>query len=116
MYEPKVVDHITSNGKLVLMYDYLDNAYSLTIMLANDIVVGINPEADEICFMVPDKDGVYTDVTDIVSAKPTQGTVELIMAAHHLWSVESYKNAQQVGRQILNKSLTQIKLCYHSNR
>jgi len=46
----------------------------------------------------------------------TQGTVELMMGAHHLWSVESYKNAQQIDKQILNKSLTQIKLCYYSNR
>ncbi|BAD74784.1 hypothetical protein UM396_02850 [Geobacillus subterraneus] len=110
MYEPKAVDHITSNGRHILIYDYLD--YPVTIMLANDIVVGINPEADEICLMVPDQNNVYRDITDIISTKPTMGAIELFLKADNLWAVESYKNAKQIGKQILNKSLTELKLCY----
>jgi hypothetical protein len=110
MYEPKAVDHITTNGKHILIYDYLD--YPITIMLANEIVLGINPEADEICFMIPDKNYVYKEITDIFSTKPTLGAIEIFLKAHNLWAVESYKNGENVDKQFIQEKLTDIKLHY----
>jgi hypothetical protein len=75
MYEPKAKDFLTSNGKHILVYDYLDFPY--TVMLASEIVIGINPELDEITYLIPDKEGVYVDITTSQCLKPTYGTVDI---------------------------------------
>jgi hypothetical protein len=101
MYEPKALDFLTSNGKHILVYEYLDFPY--TVKLANDIVIGITPESDEVVFMVPDENEVYTELTRILSQKPTARSGELFILLHNLWQQSKISGGKEIDREFFRK-------------
>lgn len=98
MYEPKVKDFITTNGRHILVYDYFD--YPFTIMLASDIVIGIHPDRDEMSILVPNEDDVYQDITIAQCLKPTRNTVYLNLQADNLlkYVIKGKETQQYLGR------------------
>lgn len=111
MYEPKAVDLLTTNGKHILIYDYL--VFPITVMLANDIVVGINPEADEIAIMVPNEDYVYDDITHINTAKPTRGNVKIDLSASNLKSIQKFKQGKFYEQELFRDPFLSLLLDYY---
>src|SRR5690606_19037037 len=101
MFEPKVLDHLTINGSHILIYEHLD--FPITIMLANDIVVGINPEADEVSLLIPNKDKVYDYITTIQTTKPTFGCVEVDLTTHFLKSSKKFSKGNFVDQKFYVK-------------
>lgn len=111
MSELKAVDLLTTNGKHIMIYDYLD--FPITVMLANDIVVGINPETDEIAIMVPNEDYVYSDITHINTSKPTRGNVKIDLSANNLLSMQKFKNGKFYDQEFFKSSFLRLLLDYY---
>lgn len=100
MFEPKAMDFITTNDKHILVYEYLD--FPITAKLACDIVIGINPQMDEIAFLVPDENGVYIDITNGFCQKPTLGVAEINLQISNLLSY-SFKGLISTSKNYIDK-------------
>lgn len=85
-YEPKAVDFVTTNGKHILIYDYLADI-EFSIKLANNLVIAVEPHLDEITMLMPDKNDVYDAFTRIQSAKPTALSLELFVSQEGLFEI-----------------------------
>lgn len=115
MADIRAVNHVTTNGKNIWIDEYL--IAPITVMLANDIVVGIDPESDEISLMVPNSDGVYDQITYMNTSKPTLGNIEVSLSAHHLTSSKKFKDGNFLDEEFYKDKFTRLILgFYNRNR
>lgn len=117
MYEPKIVDAVTLNGKHILIYEDLE--YEHLVMLANDLVVGICPKTDRVEFLTLDEKGVYVDIMTTLTSKPTALNAELVLDIRKVWKISSLgkgKHIQDDFRRIGHSEIETLEFHYQNPR
>lgn len=101
MYTPKAVDFVTSNDKHIMIYEHLD--YPFTIKLSNDLVVAVDPQSDEVVFLIPDDNEIYNVLTDITSRKPSACEAELFIRLKDLFKYEELSKGEVINTKHTSK-------------
>lgn len=106
MYEPKPIVAKTIDGTIIEVYDYLTDC--LFIPLANDLVIGINQNRDEIMILTVDKNGFYFDIATSYLEKPTQGSVKINFSSQNLQAIETFNKQGMLTRNVVSSKSEDI--------
>ena len=117
MYIPKPITVLTIKREVIEVYDYIVDP--IFVKLANDVVIGINPDTDQISFLTIDEKGIYSDMVSAFVQKPTLGHIELAIDTRKLTTIKSYSKNRKIDYDSLpiDSDLLELHLSYfHRNK